>query len=107
MHADKARLHTAKVKRAFCDDNFLRIVRHPRYPPFEPDLAPSDFFLFSCLDISKVACQDSNSGLQMNFSQESEKFRRKSMLTLWKRSAGSEWINRVDRCIAANGKYVE
>jgi hypothetical protein len=46
VHADNARPHTAKVTRAFCDDNFLRIASHPPCPLSLLDLAPSDFFLF-------------------------------------------------------------
>jgi hypothetical protein len=56
VHANNARPHTTKVRKAFCDDydNFLRIALHPSYPlyplyplypPYSPDLAPSDFFL--------------------------------------------------------------
>jgi hypothetical protein len=102
VHADNARPHIAKVTRAFCDDDFLRIVPHPHLPD-SPDLAPSDFFLFlvSCLSISKIASKDSNSDLQMNFFQESQKFWTKSALTFWNRFSGSEWINRLDRCIVA------
>jgi hypothetical protein len=52
VHADNSRPHTAKVRRAFCDDNFLRIAGHSRHPPhpqYSPDLAPSGFFLFGHL----------------------------------------------------------
>jgi hypothetical protein len=59
VHADNARPHTAKVRRAFYGDNFLRIAPHPPHPPdpaYSPDLAPSDFFI-SCVGISKT---DSN-----------------------------------------------
>jgi hypothetical protein len=38
VHANNARLHTAKVTRAFYDDNFLRIAPHPSY---SPELAPA------------------------------------------------------------------
>jgi hypothetical protein len=84
-------------------------------------------FLFSCLGISKTAFKDKNSGLQMNFFRESEKFWTKSTLTLWKRVSGSgstDRTNVLQHCsiaalqhcsiaalqhcrIAANGKYVE
>jgi hypothetical protein len=44
-HAGNARPHTAKVRWAFCDENFLRIASHS-HAPYSPHLAPSDFFLF-------------------------------------------------------------
>jgi hypothetical protein len=45
VHVDTARSNTAKVTRAFCDDNFLQIARQTP-PPLSPDLAPSGFFFF-------------------------------------------------------------
>jgi hypothetical protein len=36
--------HTTRKDRAFCEDNRLRLAVHPTYAP---DLAPSDFFLFT------------------------------------------------------------
>jgi hypothetical protein len=35
--------HTARKCRAFCEENRLRLAVHP---PYSPDLAPSNFFLF-------------------------------------------------------------
>jgi hypothetical protein len=46
VHAYNARPHPAKMTRAFCDDNFLRIASHPPHPSDSPDLASSDLFLF-------------------------------------------------------------
>jgi transposase len=43
IHADNASLHTAQNCRTFCAKNGLRLATHP---PYSPDLAPSDFFLF-------------------------------------------------------------
>jgi hypothetical protein len=43
VHADNARDHTAQKCRTFCEANGLRLAPHP---PYSPDLAPSDFFLF-------------------------------------------------------------
>jgi hypothetical protein len=82
VHADNARPHPAKVTRAFCDDNFLRIASHPRD---WPDSAPTGFFLFACFLVFLFSCflvflfscflvwasqnrpKDSNSGLHMHF----------------------------------------
>jgi transposase len=43
VHADNARAHTAQKCRTFCEESGLRLGPHP---PYSPDLAPSDFFLF-------------------------------------------------------------
>jgi histone-lysine N-methyltransferase SETMAR len=43
VHVDNARAHTAQKCRTFCEENGLRLAPHP---PYSPDFAPSDFFLF-------------------------------------------------------------
>jgi hypothetical protein len=43
IHADNAKAHTAQKYRTFCKENRLQLAPHP---PYSPDLAPSDFFLF-------------------------------------------------------------
>jgi histone-lysine N-methyltransferase SETMAR len=43
VHTDNAKTHTTQKRRPFCEENELRLVFHP---PYLPDLAPSDFFLF-------------------------------------------------------------
>jgi histone-lysine N-methyltransferase SETMAR len=44
VHADNERAHTAQKCRTFCEENGLRPAPHP---PYSPDLAASDFFLFA------------------------------------------------------------
>jgi transposase len=44
VHVDNVRAHTDQKSRTFCEENVLRLAPHP---PYSPDLAPSDFFLFS------------------------------------------------------------
>jgi histone-lysine N-methyltransferase SETMAR len=43
VHADNARPHTAKLSIQYFNENRMKSARHP---PYSPDLAPSDFFLF-------------------------------------------------------------
>jgi hypothetical protein len=43
IHTDNAGPHTARRCRAFCEENRLRLAVHP---PYSPDRALSDFFLF-------------------------------------------------------------
>ena len=46
MHQDNARVHTCKVAMHAVERNGYELIPHPAY---SPDLAPSDFFLFSNL----------------------------------------------------------
>jgi transposase len=43
VHADDVGPHVAKSVTEYMDHNSLKRVRHP---PYSPDLAPSDFYLF-------------------------------------------------------------
>jgi histone-lysine N-methyltransferase SETMAR len=43
IHADNASSHAARKTLKFCRENRLEMAPHP---PYSPDLAPSDFFLF-------------------------------------------------------------
>jgi len=43
LHHDNAPAHAALLTRRFLTDNIMTVVPHP---PYSPDLAPSDFFLF-------------------------------------------------------------
>jgi hypothetical protein len=93
VHADNARTHTAKVTRAFCDGNFLRIAPDSSSPS---DLAPSEYSSFSFGHVKTASKDVSNLGLQMNFFQESEKVGTKSALTFWQRFSGiglTDWTD--------------
>jgi transposase len=43
IHADNTSPHTAQKSGTFCAENRQRLATHP---PYSPELAPSDFFLF-------------------------------------------------------------
>jgi hypothetical protein len=43
LHADNARPHTAKLSTQYFNENRMKSEPHP---PYSPDLAPSDFYLF-------------------------------------------------------------
>jgi histone-lysine N-methyltransferase SETMAR len=43
VHADNARQHTAKLSTQCFNENRMKSAPHP---PYSPDLAPSDFYLF-------------------------------------------------------------
>jgi hypothetical protein len=100
VHADNARPHIAKATKAFCDNNFLRIVPHPHpHPPYSLDLAPSDFSSFLPGHL-KTRVQ----GQQFGSADELLLGVRKildeiSVDTL--EAVSREWIDRLDRCIAA------
>ena len=46
LQHDNAAPHHTRIMRCFCDLTDTKIISHP---PYSPDLAPSDFFLFACI----------------------------------------------------------
>ena len=100
LQQDNARVHTCKVAMDAVERNRYVLIPHPTY---SPDLAPSDFFLFSNLkkDIR---------GLHFQFNEE--------VVT-----AVEEWVNGKDpdffssglmalehhwsKCITLEGNYIE
>lgn len=97
IHIDNARPHLVD---AFLQDNGLTRLQHP---PYSPDLAPSDFFLFGFLKMQMEG---------KNFESDEELFDAASNVlrcipntTL--RDVYHEWIQRLKRCIEMNGEYVE
>jgi histone-lysine N-methyltransferase SETMAR len=64
VHADNARPHTPKLSTQCFNDNRMKSAPHP---PYSPDLAPSDFYLFG---MSRDVSQASHSKMQISFLQQ-------------------------------------
>jgi histone-lysine N-methyltransferase SETMAR len=64
VHADNARPHTATVTLKFMQQNAMRKALHP---PYSPNLAPSDFYLFDYIKQLLLGCEfmDRDSLLQV------------------------------------------
>ena len=99
IHMDNAPAHRAKVVTEFLKDTGIAVAPHP---PFSPDLAPSDFYLFGKLK--------SQLGF-MEFSSKDEiiQWIRAQFLSIDKQeleAAFLEWIYRLRACIRYNGQYI-
>jgi hypothetical protein len=68
VHADNARPHSAKLSTQYFNENRMKSAP---YPPYSPDFAPSDFYLFR---ISKDVSQASDSMMQTSFLQQEKVF---------------------------------
>lgn len=98
LHHDNARPHVAKVVKSYLETNGMRTIRHP---PYSPDLAPCDFWLF---DYIKRQLDDHSSEKSL-----------KSQIT---RILGAipkdqyaktfdKWLERMQLCIDNKGEYFE
>jgi AraC-like DNA-binding protein len=99
VHADNARAHTAQLSMQYMAANKMKPAPHPPYPP---DLAPSDFFLFGDIKRQLGGCsfnriKDLHAAVKGILLQYE-----KTTLT----GVFNEWIRRLQECIQRNGDYV-
>ena len=47
LHWDNAPVHTFRVVKAFLEEKVIEVVPHP---PYFPDLAPANYFLFQTIN---------------------------------------------------------
>jgi histone-lysine N-methyltransferase SETMAR len=100
VHADNARPHTAKLSTQYCHENRMKSGPHP---PYSPDLAPSDFYLFGYVKIClsglsfEDACQ-----LLAALKGVLEGIKKVTLQMVF-----LEWIDRMRKCVTTNGEYTE
>ncbi len=99
LHWDNAPVYTAATVQEYLAAKGIKMLRHP---PYSPDLAPADFFLFltvktelAGLSMNQEAFQKSWEGVVRTISKEdfAAAFRR--------------WIKRCEKCVRIGGDYVE
>lgn len=100
FHHDNAPAHTSHLSRAVLREYRWEILPHP---PYSPDLAPSDFFLFPKLkeNIKGVHWESISSveSAVLNwFSAQNPAFFRDGL---------ERWRHRMEKCLTVDGSYVE
>ena len=99
VHMDNARPHRAKCTALVLEE--LEIVPLP-HPPYSPDLAPSDFWLFGRLKGSLGSTRFSTlEELEKKLNEELHK-----ITTAEIRRVYNEWVRRLQACIESGGEYV-
>jgi histone-lysine N-methyltransferase SETMAR len=100
FHFDKATPHTATVSLAFLDSHRMRRTLQP---PFSPDLAPSDFYLFGKLKTTLMGSVFENEQeLLDGIIKILDQITRDEL-----ESAFEKWVARLNICIHRGGDYVE
>jgi histone-lysine N-methyltransferase SETMAR len=100
VHADNARPHTAAISTSFLDENGMMKAHHP---PYSPDLAPSDFYLFGYIkrNLSGTSFDEGEELLSAIVdildSLETATLNRVFLV----------WMERLRRCLDINGDSVE
>jgi hypothetical protein len=99
IHFDNATPHKSVVTQSVLVQNKFKVVKHP---PFSPDLAPSDFYLFGTVK-GKLIGETFNSAdeLIIAIGDILDSISQDELNRVF-----DEWIRRLRDCIARNGEYV-
>lgn len=100
LHHDNASPHKAIVTKDFLKSTEIEELCHP---PYSPDLAPCDFFLFPKI---KLGLRDT----RFNSPEDARNAYLQAVEDLPKeeyRECYKSWFRRMNRCIEANGEYFE
>jgi hypothetical protein len=100
VNAYNARPHTIKLSTQYFNENQMKSEPHP---PYSPDLAPSDFYLFGYVKryIPGLSFEDAD---QLFAAVEGvlEGIEKVTLQVVF-----LEWIDRVRKCITTNGEYTK
>lgn len=100
LHHDNAPAHTAASTLDFLADNGVRLVSHP---PYSPDLAPCDFFLFPKLKLrmrgKQFGSPEAAVAAYRSFLEDMDK---DDFVTCFE-----EWFLRMEKCVQCHGEYFE
>jgi histone-lysine N-methyltransferase SETMAR len=99
FHWDNAPVHTAQKVQQFLAKKNIQVIPHP---PYSPDLAPADYFLFPTLKRELA-------GQTLSLDEFKTKWEG-VVRTLTKDDfarAFERWLERCEKCIRIGGGYVE
>lgn len=100
LHHDNAPAHTSMLVRNYLAKHSVNIAPHP---PYSPDLAPCDFFLFPKLKLPLRGKRfDTVEMIKENATKEL-----KALPVSAYEKAFEDWSKRFHMCIASNGEYFE
>jgi len=100
LHHVNASSHTSVLTHQFLAKNKISVIPHP---PYSPDLAPCDFFLFPKLKLKlKGRRLDTIEEIQAEWQRVLDTLTEKDF-----QEAFQKWRRRWDRCLHAGGNYFE
>jgi histone-lysine N-methyltransferase SETMAR len=99
FHWDNAPVHTAAVVQEFLVAKGVQLIPHP---PYSPDLAPADFFLFP-----KVKSELAGRTLTAESFKTSWEGLVRTIAKDEFAGAFRRWMERCEKCVRVGGDYVE
>lgn len=100
LHHDNASSHTAALTKVYLENQKVEVLDHP---PYSPDLAPCDFYLFPKIkDILRGHRFDDEDEAFERFHEEIKRLTSDD----WEKCIAS-WFGRMEMCISWKGDYFE
>ena len=100
FHQDNAPAHKAHETLAYLEEKGFKIVAHP---PYSPDLAPADFYLFP--KMKRFLAGKDHAGVN-DMKGSVQQFYNTLRQEDW-RNCFDQWVRRMEKCVALGGDYVE
>ena len=100
LHHDNAPAHSARLTQDFLHESGVRVLSHP---PYSPDLAPADFFLFGA---TKANLRGKEFGSLNEVLEAFNEAVASIPKETW-RNCFKEWFRRMRLCIETHGEYIE
>jgi histone-lysine N-methyltransferase SETMAR len=99
FHWDNAPVHTAASVKKWFADHSIQLLPHP---PYSPDLAPADFFLFRRVKEELAGLSLDEDSLKKTWEGVIRTITADEFATAFRR-----WFERCEKCIRIDGGYVE
>jgi histone-lysine N-methyltransferase SETMAR len=99
FHWDNAPVHTAGVVGEWFAARNIQVLEHP---PYSPDLAPADFFLFPHVKEKLAGLTIPADGVKKAWDGVTATISKEAFAAAFRR-----WFERCEKCIAIAGNYVE
>jgi histone-lysine N-methyltransferase SETMAR len=99
FHWDNAPVHTAAIVKDWMAARQFKVIEHP---PYSPDLAPADFFLFPKVKRELAGLTLTKETFKKEWEGAAKTLKAADFATAFRR-----WMERCEKCIDIAGSYVE
>ena len=96
---DNVPVHTSRVVHSFLEEKANEGVPHP---PWSPDLAPADYFLFPTIKKELGGVSISGDSVKVEWERDCGRVPSNAFAAAFDR-----WIERLQKCVQVGGDYVE
>jgi [histone H3]-lysine36 N-dimethyltransferase SETMAR len=98
MHYDNAKIHNSRLTRDYLARKKIKVLRHP---PYSPDLAPCDFYIFNKIKNQlKGRIFNSTHQLKLAWASAVGNLSQRDIHTCFRM-----WFSQCEKCIQNNGDY--